>query len=176
MAPVEHLVSLVARDYICGSGERYNNGRCYSSNWYNWGRWVVAAIAAGLFLLVLLSCLVVSRRRRRRGGQPIYGTGWMAPGKYGNQPNNHQMYDYNQQGYNQNPQEFQQQPAYGGYPPAPPPPAYGQQQQPQYTGTTFNTNEGYYGHQNQHTGVQPPQGTYQREETYSPPQGPPPGK
>lgn len=83
------------------------------------------------------------------------------------------MYDYN---HNPNQQggDFQQQPAYGGYPPAPPPPAYGQQQQPQYTGTTFNPNDGYYG--NQQSGVQPPQGTYQREEVYSPPQGPPPGK
>ncbi|KAF7550583.1 hypothetical protein G7Z17_g5625 [Cylindrodendrum hubeiense] len=170
MAPFEHSVNLVAR-YYCNS--YYSN--C-NSRWHSWGRWVVAAIAAGLFLLVLFSCLLVSRRRRNRGVQPIYGTGWMAPGKYGNQPNNHQMYDYNQQGG-----QFQQQQAYGGYPPAPPPPAYGQQQQPQYTGTTFDANDGYYGQHNQqpppqHTGVQPLQGTYQREEVYSPPQGPPPGK
>jgi len=168
MAPVE---GLVARAYRC---DYY--GRCYNSNWYNWGRWVVAAIAVGIFLLVLFSCLLVSRRRRRRGVQPMYGTGWMAPGKHGNQHNNHQMHDYN---YNQNQGgDFQQQQAYGGYPPAPPPPAYGQQHQyPQHTGTTFNTNDGYYGQNNQQSyGVQPPDGTHQRGEVYSPPQGPPPGK
>ncbi|KAK7431118.1 hypothetical protein QQZ08_002399 [Neonectria magnoliae] len=172
MAPVEDLFT---RDYRCGSGRYYRNGYCYRSRWNSWGRWLVAGLAIGLFLLVLLSCLAISRRRRRRGVQPMYGTGWMAgggPHKFGNHQNGQQMYDYN---HNPNQQGgFQQQQAYGGYPPAPPPPAYGQQQQPQYTGTTFNANDGYYG--NQQSGVQPPQGTYQREEVYSPPQGPPPGK
>lgn len=77
------------------------------------------------------------------------------------------MYDYNQQqqnGYN----------SYGGQ--HNPPPAYGQQQ-PQYTGTTFNQNDGYYGAGGYNTGVQPPAGTYQRDaDVYSPPVGPPPGK
>lgn len=87
----------------------------------------------------------------------MYGTGWMAP-----KPN--------AQGYNNTNNYNQPQ---GGYQA---PPMYGnqQQQQPQYTGTTFNPNDGYYGQQN--SGVQPPQGTYQRNDVYSPPVGPPPGK
>jgi hypothetical protein len=104
-----------------------------------------------------------SRRRRKQGLAPRYGTGWMAPApKYG--PNN------------------------GAY--VPPPPQYsatpmqnypqGQTQQPQYTGQTFNSNEGYYGGHNE--GVAPPPNTYypQRgfggENVYEPPAGPPPGK
>ncbi len=106
----------------------------------------------------------------------MYGTGWMAPaGKYGQ--NGHEMNNYqtgyNQQGYDQ--QQYQQgwnQQA--GY--ANPPPAYGQQH-PQYTGTTFNPNDGYYGQQQgQQYGVQQPAHTYQREGNFSPPPGPPPGK
>lgn len=79
----------------------------------------------------------------------------------------------------------------GGY--APPPPQYsatqmqnyptGQQQQPQYTGQTFNSNEGYYGGHNEGVAPQPPQNSYypqQRgvggENVYEPPAGPPPGK
>ena len=85
-------------------------------------------------------------------------------GKFNGPPqNNHQMNNYGQQG----------QGGYGGGQYAPP--AYGQQQQqPQYTGTTFNQNDGYYGNQN--SGVQPPMGTYQRDDVYAPPSGPPPGK
>lgn len=80
----------------------------------------------------------------------------MSNGKYGAPP----------QGYNN---EMYPPPNNAGY--QPPPPVYGQQ--PQYTGNTFNSNEGYYGgHQN---GVQYPQNTYQRE-VYTPPAGPPPGK
>jgi len=73
----------------------------------------------------------------------------------------------------------------------PPPPQYSatpmqnyptnQQQQPQYTGQTFNSNEGYYGGHNE--GIAPPQNAYypqQRgvggENVYEPPAGPPPGK
>jgi hypothetical protein len=53
-----------------------------------------------------------------------------------------------------------------------PPPAYGQQQ-PQYTGTTFNPVDGYYGA----AGPQSPPNTYQREGVYPPPPAPPaPGK
>jgi len=170
MAPVAELFE---RYWGCPSGYSYSNGRCYRSRWYSWGRWVVLAIAVGLFFIVLLSCLSIARRRRRRGTQPVYGTGWMAPqGKFGNQ---HQMNNYGQQNHPPPGGDFQQQQSYGGYPPAPPPPAYGQQQQPQYTGTTFNTADGYYGAGHQ-TGVQPPQGTYQRDGDYAPPQGPPPGK
>lgn len=181
---MEPLKNLLKRAWVCPSGYSYHDGRCYRSNWYNWGRWVVLAIAVGLFFIVFLSCLTVARRRRRRGTNPVYGTGWMAPqgAKWGTQ-NQHQMHNYNQQGYQNYPPQggdYQQQ-SYGGYPPAPPPPAYGQQQQqPQYTGTTFNTNDGYYatgatgGHQQ--SGIQPPQGTFQREQVYTPPQGPPPGK
>lgn len=111
----------------------------------------------------------IARRRRRRGVQPFYGTGWMAPagGKWGPNQNSHQMHGYNS-GYNAN---YQQPNAYGAN--YQPPPAYGQQQ-PQYTGTTFNPNDGYYGQQN--SGVQPPQGTYQRDDPYGPPPNPPPGK
>lgn len=95
----------------------------------------------------------------------------MAPNNkpWGNNQNNHQMHDYNQGDYN-----HQQQYGYG---PPPPPPAYAQHQQPQYTGTTFNPNDGYYGQGQQYSGVQPPQGTYQRDDPgYTPPAGPPPGK
>lgn len=78
---------------------------------------------------------------------------------------------YNQGGYNQG---WNQQQGYnqGAYQSAP---AYGQQQQPQYTGTTFNPNDGYYGSQQY---PQQPANTYQREAggDFSPPPGPPPGK
>jgi Chitin synthesis regulation, resistance to Congo red len=81
----------------------------------------------------------------------MYGTGWMSSpfngGKYGPQGYNNEMYPPNN------------------------PPAY---QQPVYTGTTFNPNDGYYGGHQQ--GVQYPQNTYQRDQVYEPPAGPPPGK
>lgn len=109
----------------------------------------------------------------------MYGTGWMAPaGKYGGPGGGQEMNNF-QQGY---PQQGYGGPGYGqqgSYPP--PPPAYGQAQ-PQYTGTTFNPNDGYYGdaaqhhQQQQQHGVQQPPSTYQREAAYSPPPGPPPGK
>ncbi|KAF7560666.1 hypothetical protein G7046_g3475 [Stylonectria norvegica] len=149
----------------CSYGYYYSGGRCVrSGSWYYWGRWVLAAVAIGLFLIVLFSCLAISRRRRRRGVKPMYGTGWMPGNKNGGPPQNgHQMNNYGAPQGN-----------YGGM--NPPPPAYGQQQQPQYTGTTFNQNDGYYGNQNQqYSGVQPPQDTYQRD-VYQPPTGPPPGK
>lgn len=99
-----------------------------------------------------------ARRRRRQGLPPRYGTGWTTA-KWGNQ----QSY-YNNQPYN-------------GGAPAPPysPPA----QNYQYTGHTFNSNDGYYGQQ---SGVelQPPKNTYAGqpggEPVYEAPQGPPPGK
>ncbi|KAF4438899.1 hypothetical protein FACUT_4527 [Fusarium acutatum] len=168
MAPTEDIF---ARDYYrCPYGRSWNGQRCVRNNWSYWGRWVLAGIVIFFFVL-LLSCCLFSRRRKRRGVKPVYGTGWMAAKPWGNNNNNHQMYNYgNQGGYNQGYQQNN-----GGYGAPPPPPAYGQQQQPQYTGTTFNTNDGYYG-QGQYSGVQQPQGTYQREGAYSPPAGPPPGK
>lgn len=177
MAPVEDISK---RAWSCPSGYSYHHGNCYRTNWYNWGRWVVLAIAIVLFLIAFLSCLGIARRRRRRGIQPFYGTGWMAPqgGKWGTQ-NQHQMHNYNQGYQNYPPGGNFQQPGYGGYPPAPPPPAYAQHQQPQYTGSTFSPNDGYYGTAatgGQQTGVYPPQGVHQRGEDYAPPQGPPPGK
>ncbi|KAJ4268197.1 hypothetical protein NW762_002259 [Fusarium torreyae] len=171
MAPVEDIF---ARDYYrCRYGYSYNGSYCTRNNWSYWGRWVLAGIVIFFFLLFFMCCLI-SRRRRSRGAKPVYGTGWMAAKPWGGNNNNHQMYNYgNQGGYNQgyNQGGYQN----GGYGAPPPPPAYGQQQQPQYTGTTFNSNDGYYG-QNQYAGVQAPQGTYQRDGTYSPPAGPPPGK
>ncbi|RSM20817.1 hypothetical protein CDV31_000188 [Fusarium ambrosium] len=173
MAPVEEIFE---RAWGCPYGYVYDSFRneCRRSNWSYWGRWVLAGVCIFLFFLIL-TCLFSSRRRRRRGVAPIYGTGWMAPNNkpWGNNQNNHQMHDYNQGGYQGDYNQQQQQYGYG---PPPPPPAYAQHQQPQYTGTTFNPNDGYYG-QGQYSGVQPPQGTYQRDDPgYTPPAGPPPGK
>lgn len=95
---------------------------------------------------------------------PMYGTGWMAGNKYNNQ-NNGGYYGGNQ-----------------GY--TAPAPAYTPQVENQATGTTFNSNEGYYGHN--HGGnqggfeLQQPQSAYQPQRggdpVYEAPQGPPPGK
>ncbi|PHH86127.1 hypothetical protein CDD83_10688 [Cordyceps sp. RAO-2017] len=171
MAPTS-VVKLMARYVECDI-----TGRCYrrNSRWYDWGRWILIGILLLGLLLVLFSLSCIARRRRRRGAQPLYGTGWMAPaGKFGGhnsqQPMNTYQQGYDGQGYG--PQ--------GGYPPAPP--AYGQPQHAQYTGTTgttFNPNDGYYGdpaQQQQHYGVQQPPNAYQPNSPYSPPAGPPPGK
>ncbi|KAK2612465.1 hypothetical protein QQS21_001569 [Conoideocrella luteorostrata] len=180
MAPTDNLTSLEKR-YQCYS-YRYGYYTC-QNRWYDWGRWVVLAGVIIFVLLIAFTCACTARRRRRRGAAPMYGTGWMAPaGKHNDQtqmnnyqPGYNQSYqpDYNNQGYNQgynqgHNQDYSQQPV-GGYNS---PPAYGQQ--PQNTGTTFNPNDGYYGHQQ--TGVQPPQNSYQRDANYAPPAGPPPGK
>lgn len=101
---------------------------------------------------------------------PVYGTGWMAPqgGKFGVQnQNGYNMGGYNAGGHGQ--QTSGHGPEYAN-----PPPAYGQQA-PQYTGSTFNPSDGYYGQQQQGH-VQPPTNTYQPDNVYSPPVGPPPGK
>lgn len=120
-------------------------------------------IASILMRFFLYRC-ISSRRRRRRGLRPFYGTGWMAPPKYPGPPG-------------QGPDTY-----------PPPPPAYGAPHQtPAYTGTSFNTNNGYYGH---HEGIQmtpqPPQNTYHpsshqqangaNQEYFAPPPGPPPAK
>ena len=90
----------------------------------------------------------------------------MSHGKWGAQ-NPQSGYAMNSYGYNN-----QNAGGYGGYNP---PPAYGQQtQNQQYTGQPYNPNEGYYGPQ--YSGVQQPSHTYQRDDVYSPPAGPPPGK
>ncbi|KAL4725998.1 hypothetical protein ACLX1H_006674 [Fusarium chlamydosporum] len=171
MAPTDSPIS--ARAWGCNYGYSYSYSRgCYRNNWSYWGRWVVVGVIIFFFLLFFMCCLI-SRRRRSRGVKPVYGTGWMAAKPWGK---NNQAYNYgNQGGYNQgyNQGGYNQggyQPNNGGYNA---PPAYGQQQQPQYTGNTFNSNDGYYGQQ---SGVQPPQGTYQRDGGYAPPPGPPPAK
>jgi hypothetical protein len=123
------------------------------SNWDYWGRWVFTAVVIIVIIGILFTLACVNaRRRRRRGMTPMYGTGWMG-GKY-------------QNGYN-NPQAYN-----------PPPPQYSSQPMPnQYTGNTFNTNEGYYGH---HEGIQlqQPTNVYNRapENGYEAPPGPPPSK
>ncbi len=115
---------------------------------------VVVVIA----ILFLLGC-VNARRRRRRGMQPMYGTGWMGNNnKYGG------AQQYPPQGYNHG---------------QPPPPQYSTNAMPnQYTGNTFNANEGYYGQHNQGVELQQPANTYNRggDHGYEPPPGPPPSK
>ncbi|KAG5658821.1 hypothetical protein KAF25_007374 [Fusarium avenaceum] len=170
MAPTE-VGEIFARDYYrCRYGYTYNGRYCTRNNWSHWGRWVLAGIVIVFFLMFFMCCLI-SRRRKSRGHKPVYGTGWMAGKPWGKNNNNQQMYNYGNQGAHNGGYQANN----GGYGAPPPPPAYGQQQQPQYTGTTFNSNDGYYG-QNQYGGVQPPQGTYQRDGGYSAPAGPPPGK
>lgn len=164
MAPTDSATALDRRA-TCYSYS-YGYYRC-NNRWYDWGRWIVLAGVIIVVLLILMSCACTARRRRRRGAQPMYGTGWMAPG--GKHNEQHQMNNYQQGDYNQGYTQQQQ----GGYYNAPP--AYGQQ--PQNTGTTFNPNDGYYGQQQQQQyGVQQPQNTYQRDANYAPPAGPPPGK
>jgi len=99
MAPTEDVF---ARDYYrCSYGWNWNGRRCVRNNWSYWGRWVLAGIVIFFFVLFLFCCLF-SRRRKRRGVKPVYGTGWMAAKPWGNNNNNHQMYNYgNQGGYNQ---------------------------------------------------------------------------
>jgi len=147
------------RLYTCSSNNR--------SGWYYWGRWVVAGVALLIFFLVLVSCCCIAKRRRRRGNKPVYGTGWMAPqGKFGNNPQNtYPMNDGHESGYGAAP---------GGSLPNPPP-AYGAQA-PQYTGTTQNPSDGYYGNQQYNNGLQQPPNSYQPDNMYPPPPGAPPPK
>ncbi|KAF0332548.1 hypothetical protein GQ607_000564 [Colletotrichum asianum] len=175
MAPVDiHILPYplpqATHDAITKRATYCNAYGCYErSSWYYWGRWVLAAVVLGIAILILvaLGC-VSSRRRRKRGMSPFYGTGWMSNNQKYYPQNNTYAYNqqYPQQGYGQGqPGQYQN-----------PPPAYGQQQ-PQYTGTTFNPNDGYYGNHNEGINLQQPQNAYhQPQGTYAPPAGPPPGK
>ncbi|OAA78193.1 Chitin synthesis regulation, Congo red resistance, RCR protein [Akanthomyces lecanii RCEF 1005] len=160
----------------CPSGYTYrSNGYCYRNSWYSWGRWVLVGVLIFFALVFLFLCTCCARRRSRKGAKPMYGTGWMG-NKWGGNNNNNNQNTYNQsypqQTYPQQGAYDYNQPQPGGYQA---PPNYGNSQQPQNTGTTFNPNEGYYGNQ-QYGAPQHPPNTYQPEGGYAPPPGPPPGK
>lgn len=99
-------------------------------------------------------------------------------------PGQQQPYNPNQQQpqYNNNGGWF----GYGGnknnQPPPPPPPQYTPGPNPvagQYTGQTFDSNEGYYGHHANDVPLQQPAGSYYPrggDNVYQPPEGPPPAK
>ncbi|KAF4625625.1 hypothetical protein G7Y89_g12543 [Cudoniella acicularis] len=155
MAPTDSANLLTKRDYYCDG-----YGYCYST-WNSWGRWVALCviIAAVILLAFLLSCRN-NRRRRRQGLAPMYGTGWVG-NKYqtGQQSAGH----YANQPYN------------GGQPA---PPYYAAAPVPQQeTGTTFNSNQGYYGN---NVELQQPTSSYQParggDPVYEAPLGPPPTK
>ncbi|OAA61171.1 Chitin synthesis regulation, Congo red resistance, RCR protein [Niveomyces insectorum RCEF 264] len=160
MAPLQGTTAaagdLVRRYY----SSCYNGGYC--SNWHYWGRWVLTGVIIVVFILALV---FLSFRARRRRGRPMYGTGWANNWGGGNRP-----------------QQEQPQPQYGGY--AAPPPQYSQPAPPQYTGGTYNSNEGYYGHNtgtmNNDVPLQQPGNTYYPsrgvDDEYAPPEGPPPSK
>jgi len=164
MAPTINADGLTKRQY--GYGYGYNNGYYYSSPWNSWGRWValVCIIVFVLLLAFVFSC-INARRRRRRGLPPRYGTGFLA----GKTPPGHNRPQYT--GY-----DGGQTGPYNGGAPAPP---YSPPVENNYTGNTFNSNDGYYGQQ---SGIelQPPQSAYQPprggDPVYEAPQGPPPKK
>ncbi|ROW11114.1 hypothetical protein VMCG_00951 [Cytospora schulzeri] len=156
----------------CPSGYYYRNGQCYESrsSWNYWGRWVLAAIVIIFFIALFFfwTCLS-NRRRRRRGVQPRYGTGWMTPG-----PQQQPQYGTGWFGQHGKGQNSNQQPP-------PPPPQYTPAAPvgSQYTGQTFNSAEGYYGHHNNDIPLQQPTSAYYPragEPVYEPPTGPPPAK
>lgn len=151
----------------------YGGYRC-SSRWNSWGRYVLAGVAILLFFIILLSCLCTARRRRKRGHQPFYGTGWMAPPpKYGSHQNDYNMNNNSNTGQQGGQQDhaYHHNSGWGAQNFQSPPPAYGNyQQNPQYTGNSFNPHDGYYG---QNSGVQSPPASYQPENVYPPPPGPP---
>lgn len=106
-------------------------------------------------MLTVSARCINSRRRRKRGLNPRYGTGWMAPSKYGQQ-NNPNAYAPPPPQYTPNPGQYQPQNNYqqGGY-----------------------QQGGYYGGQQE--GIQQPQGAYYprgNDNYYEAPQGPPPTK
>lgn len=169
--------------YSCSYGyDVYGN--CYS-RWNTWGRWVALAVVVVAFILLAFLFSYVppsysfslpltpinrcynSRRRRRRGMAPMYGTGWMG-GNWGNKPPVGQQYG-NNAGY------YPNQPYNGGAAPPYEPPVPNQA-----TGTTFNSNDGYYGHNNNAYELQQPQSSYQPQRggdpVYDAPSGPPPKK
>lgn len=171
---------LVARQYrTCPSGYYFRNGACYRSNWSYWGRWVLAAVVIVFFLVLFLTWSCISnRRRRKRGMTPRYGTGWMMPGQYGNGQQQQPQYGngwFGSNKFNSNAQPQYQQP---------PPPQYTPAQgavPSQYTGQTFNSNEGYYGQHTNNNDIplqQPTSSYYPRggDNVYEPPPGPPPAK
>jgi len=162
MAPTLSAESLEKRQYGYGYCNGYN---CYgNSAWNNWGRWValVVIIVFALLVAILFSCFN-ARRRRRRGLAPYRGTGWMA-GKPA-------QYQSNQGYYNNGAGAYNAGPAAPPYTPGP--------VNEQYTGNTFNRNDGYYG-QNNGIELQQPQTVYQPgrggDPVYAAPQGPPPAK
>jgi len=166
MAPTIHFESLTKRQY----GHGYNcdiYGNCYyRSAWDRWGRWVcLACIIIFVVLVAFIFSCINARRRRRRGLPPRYGTGFLA----GKPPVGHNGPQYNSGYYQANTGPYQ----------GPPAPPYSPPVNNQYTGNTFNSNEGYYG---QHSGIelQQPQSSYAPprggDPVYDAPQGPPPKK
>jgi len=154
MAPTSVKEALAKRSY-CNI-----NGQCYYTTWDSWGRWVALAVIVVVFILL---AFLFSRRRRRRGMAPMYGTGWMGGG---NKP------PANQYGGPGN--YYANQPYNGGAAPPYEPPVPNQA-----TGTTFNSNEGYYGGHNAYE-LQQPQSSYQPQRggdpVYDAPAGAPPKK
>jgi len=158
MAPAQDVEGFLTKrqnqNYYCG----YYG--CYSG-WNSWGRWValVVIVLAMVLLAFLFSCYS-NRRLRRRGIAPMYGTGWIPYG--GAKPPGQQ-----------NPGYYHNDPYNGGAAPPYEAPIAGQQ-----TGNTFNSNEGYYGH-NQYE-LQQPQSSYHPQRggdpVYASPDGPPPRK
>lgn len=165
--------SIASFSFSCPSGTYLNRfGNCVYSGWSNWGRWVLAAIVLVFFiaLFVVWSC-ISNRRRRRRGLRPMYGTGWVPGNNTYNQGGQPQP-QYNQGGWFGGFGHKNHQAPPPQYTPAPP-------QGQQYTGETFNSNDGYYGHHQNDVPLQQPSGTYYPrggEPVYEPPSGPPPAK
>ncbi|KAK0748110.1 chitin synthesis regulation, resistance to congo red-domain-containing protein [Apiosordaria backusii] len=162
MAPLvpDQLVGLEKRQG-CPSGYYYGgDGLCYRYNTWNWwGRWVFAGLAVLFVLLVFALLFRNSRRRRKQGGQPLYGTGWMAPA----------------------PQYYPPPPQYSAQDQNPPPPGgykyngndgyYGNPQ----AGSQYGS-PGPYGNQQEGIQLQQPEHAYHRggDADYAPPPGPPP--
>jgi len=167
------MQGFLAKRYYCNDGFDNNgfNNNC-NSGWSNWGRWVALAVIIVFFIILafLFSCYN-SRRRRRLGRAPRYGTGWTS-GWMGNKAGGQQQYGGPQGGY------YPNEPYHGGAAPPYSPPVPNQA-----TGTTFNSNDGYYGQTSYGQPgyeLQQPQSAYQPQRggdaVYEAPQGPPPKK
>jgi len=160
MAPVQDSVE----SFLVKRQQQYCDFYGCYSGWNSWGRWValVVIVVAMVVLAFLFSCYS-NRRRRRRGMAPMYGTGWLPYGGLGG----------NKPPGQQNPGYYHNDPYNGGAAPPYEPPIVGQQ-----TGNTFNSNEGYYGHNAYE--LQQPQSSYQPQRggdpVYNAPDGPPPRK